>query len=72
MVNSKGLVWARNKNIRAKVAGWERATESHRRKIALQRARAIADEKLIAKWERDIAGFEKARARLLRRLRRDW
>ena len=62
----------RNKHLREALAGWEHAIEDHRRKLAQQRALATPDEKLITKWERDIAGFEKARARLLRRLRRDW
>ena len=62
----------RNKDIRAKLAGWERAIEDQRRKIGLQRAQTVPDDKLIAKWERDITGLEMARARLLRRLRREW
>jgi hypothetical protein len=62
----------RNKKIRASLAGLERTIEDHKRKIAFQRAQRIPDEGLIAKWERDIAVFEEQRARLLRRLRRDW
>ena len=62
----------RNKQIRASLVGLERTIEDHKEKIALQRARPIPDERLIAKWERDIGVFEKQRARLLRRLRRYW
>lgn len=58
-----------NRHIRALLAGLERTTQDHRRKLALERAERIPNEGLIATWESDIAVFEKQRARLLRR---DW
>ena len=62
----------RNKHLRDVLASLEQNINEHERKINLERAKPIPDEGLITKWEKDRAGFEKRRGRLLRRLRRDW
>jgi hypothetical protein len=62
----------RNKKLREKLAARERNIEAHKEKIAIEGAKPIPNEDLIAHWRAEIAEWEKQRARLLRRLRRDW
>ena len=62
----------RNKKRRENIAARERNIESHNRKIAIEGAKPIPNQGLISHWRAEIREWENQRARLLRRLHRDW
>ena len=62
----------RNRKLREKVSAHERNIKGHKRKVVIERAKPMPNEELIAHWQAEITEWEKQRARLLRRLRRDW
>jgi hypothetical protein len=61
-----------NQKLRARLASVEWRIEQHNRKIAIERRKAMPDAGLISHWEAEISKWENQRARLLRRLGRDW
>ncbi len=62
----------RNKDLRKKIAGYQRVIELHEERIRRQRSKDNPDEDLIAGWLDEIAGHKKAIEHLSRRLKREW
>jgi len=62
----------RNKKIRTRLSGLERSITKHQARIEAERAGDSPRPEVIKGWKAEIEGWEKERARLLRRLRRDW
>jgi len=62
----------RNKDLRKRIAGWQRVIEAHVEKIQQERSRPHPSEDLIVGWEREIETQRRAIGRAMRRLRREW
>ena len=62
----------RNKHIYVLIAARERKVGEHERKIAIERAKPLPNEELIAHWQAEMLEWEKQRARYVRRLHRNW
>lgn len=58
----------RNRKLRKRIAGLEEQIALHRAKIERERARATPNQRLLRKWEKDIAVWERQIARLKAKL----
>ena len=62
----------RNKDLRERIAGWQRVIEAHEEKIQEERSRPHPSDDLIGGWQREIETQRRAIARAMRRLKREW
>jgi hypothetical protein len=58
----------RNKKTRIRIAGLKDVIAKHREKIRKELQKPSPDLELLAKWKKDIAGFEREIAKKTRRL----
>ena len=58
----------RNKRLRKQIAGLQAVIAEHHQKIARELMKTTPDRRLIVKWRKDIAVFEREIAKLLRKL----
>jgi len=62
----------RNKDLRTRIAGYERVIAKHEQKIRVELAEENPNELRIAAWQREIRVWKEMIGRLSRRLNRDW
>jgi hypothetical protein len=62
----------RNKDLRKRIAGYEKVIARHEEKIRAELANESPNELRIAGWRREIRVWEEIVIRLSRRLNREW